>query len=469
MSDFETSTVNQIKPEPRQRVKYPMGMVLGPDDFEQEQFYLMERDRLHNRVLHGYGTVCGLKVTASTDSSSGEPVIMVSCGLAVNPQGRTIRVPEDQCARLNAWLNNHRDEVWQHLGSPPSAGPFSLTLHVVLDYSECETGMVPVPGGPCRSMEESMAASRIADDFILSLSLKPPDQMEEEWVRCFGKLLQQIEVASTAPEFQTRQKMEERVRKIVQALQGSLPACPFPEPPSSPGGSTTLYLKPAEADEILRAMFRVWVNEVRPRLFPRNKKCASLLAEESRVLLACLDFQVDEIDGKLQAVGSPPDISVLTDNAPVLLHTRLLQEWLLYSRLAQTSPAAATAHSSLRDNYVTVSAGRCMFETRPVNEIGDRDGVRRGTQLNVEEPAFGGLSVVRYNSTNRRAFLKFEDYSITKNYIVKITPILLKPKAIQPIAFMKNHRDGILLLIAPPDAPMPDGFMVEISQVLATR
>src|ERR1700730_3531227 len=51
---------NQI-PEFR-RLKYFFGQMLGAQDLQSEQDYFREKSKLHNRCLHGYGTVCGLLV-----------------------------------------------------------------------------------------------------------------------------------------------------------------------------------------------------------------------------------------------------------------------------------------------------------------------------------------------------------------------------------------------------------------------
>jgi hypothetical protein len=44
------------------RLKYSYGQMLGADDFLTEQNFFREKFKLHNRCLHGYGTVCGLMV-----------------------------------------------------------------------------------------------------------------------------------------------------------------------------------------------------------------------------------------------------------------------------------------------------------------------------------------------------------------------------------------------------------------------
>lgn len=44
------------------RLRYFYGQLLGVHDFQTEQDYFREKLKLHNRCLHGYGTVCGLEV-----------------------------------------------------------------------------------------------------------------------------------------------------------------------------------------------------------------------------------------------------------------------------------------------------------------------------------------------------------------------------------------------------------------------
>ena len=171
MNDFNSVCPDTRVLDPSKRVNYIHGLVLGVDEFKQEECYLLEKDRLHNRNLHGYGTVCGLKV--SQQEEAGGLQIKVDPGLAISPIGQVIQVTQAQCATLNEWLESHDDELASVLGSPP-AGPISLYL--MLCYRECKTDLVPIPTGPCQALEDSTAPSRIADDFSLSLELQPPPE-----------------------------------------------------------------------------------------------------------------------------------------------------------------------------------------------------------------------------------------------------------------------------------------------------
>src|SRR5437899_3039999 len=44
------------------RAKYFYGRMLSAQYFQREQDYFREKLKLHNRCLHGYGVVCGLRV-----------------------------------------------------------------------------------------------------------------------------------------------------------------------------------------------------------------------------------------------------------------------------------------------------------------------------------------------------------------------------------------------------------------------
>ena len=308
-SCFQTaSPLSRGTLDPAKRVNYTLGLVLGEDEFRQEQHYFFERDKLLNRLLHGYGVACGLRV--STAPEGGDFEVRVEPGLALTPRGNVVRVPEAQCARLGAWLQRHRDEVLGRLGSPPGAGP--LPLYVRLCFRDCETDPVPIPGGPCRSQEDSLAPSRITDSFELEIALDPPDQAEEDVVRRFGELLGRIDIEEDQPSDITEEEMEDLVRDLLEA--GSPPAGP-----ASPPGSNIIHLHPDDAHRILRAAYRVWVAEVRPAI--PGGGCAGEPAEDC-VLLARLDLDVDDD----LAVTDDPQVSV--DRRPVLLHTRLLQEML---------------------------------------------------------------------------------------------------------------------------------------------
>lgn len=88
--------------QPR-RVSYSLGMLLTASDFEAEQGYHRQMRYLHNRLLHGYGTVNGLDVAVDgTD-------VHVSPGFAIDELGREIVVTEQMSLCLDP---PGRDRRW---------------------------------------------------------------------------------------------------------------------------------------------------------------------------------------------------------------------------------------------------------------------------------------------------------------------------------------------------------------------
>lgn len=300
------------------RVKYTHGLVLGVGELQDEQYYLLTKDRSHNRSLHGYGTVSGLAISVAGTASA--PEIRVAPGLAIDPHGREICVAEAQCARLNDWLIEQHN-AGNELGL---GGSFADTgvVYVVLCYRECEVDKVPVPVGPCHSLDRSTVASRIQDASELRLLTTPPAQPEANAVRAFWRLLGEVSVevgglTESGPLLQ-------RVRGLVpgQSVDVSLPEA--------------LILDPALAPDIIDEAFRVFVTEVRPRILPEGGACLHGPRDATCVLLGQLTFDIAIVGGVPQVNG---DIHIDERERPVLLQSAALQQVALAS-VAGPPPAS---------------------------------------------------------------------------------------------------------------------------------
>ena len=326
-------------PDPSKHVNYTHGMVLGVDDFTQEFAYLSGRVQWLARDAIGYGTLSGLKVTIENDEKG--PRVLVKPGVALSPRGQLIRVTPAQCAYLDPWLAANRDK----LGHPTSPIDNEVHLYVVLCYRDCATRMVPVPGEPCRTEDELMQPSRLADDFRLELRLEAPDQKEENALRDFVEWLSHVEITDAS--VTTLEDFLESIREaahlaaeVASPLEVSSPLSSPLSPPdflygSPPAGVT---IPAAHACEYLRAAFRLWVTELRPLWQPnwfREWQCCDHKsteqeepAREECVLLAELDVPItDEM-----RVKDPNLIRLNEDRRPFLVHLQLLQEWLLCGR-----------------------------------------------------------------------------------------------------------------------------------------
>ena len=139
---------------PDQRVNYLFGLVLGVDEFQQEDLYFRERDERANRTLHGYGTTVGLDVTADRPEAAPDDVeVKVSRGVLVDQPGRSVVIPTAQCARVGAWIAA-QEEAAAAEEKPPPREPLSPRATSLCTSSPIRT-FVPTGSGaagkPCGS------------------------------------------------------------------------------------------------------------------------------------------------------------------------------------------------------------------------------------------------------------------------------------------------------------------------------
>jgi hypothetical protein len=316
MSEFQPIYPETINLDPYKRVKYSHGLVLGVDEFEQEQRYLLEKDQLHNRSLHGCGTVCGLDVTL--EDTEGSWKLIIAPGLAVDPTGKDVHVTQAQCSVLNTWLFKHSEEIAIRLSSSPSSPGGVLPLYLVLCYDECETDFVPVPSGPCQTLDKTSVASRIKDNFKLSLEFEAPEQTEKEAIQNLLNILRQIEVSNAPDSLQANHI----VQIVVDSISTDSPAYYSPPLPS-------MHMHAEDVEEFMRLAFRIWVTKVRPKLLSRGRIIACGAPLEKCLLLAQLNLEVeylgDDLGYRMLAESTP---ILIEDDRPYLVQSQLLQDYL---------------------------------------------------------------------------------------------------------------------------------------------
>lgn len=302
--------------KPVQRVNYEFGMVLGVNDFRQEQAHFEWKGQLSNRLLHGYGTVAGLRVSAEGAQNPDRVDIRVSAGYAISPQGHWIWIENDLCARLNEWVQTNRDQ----LSPPPGAGP--QTIYVVLCYDECPTGLVPVAGKACASEQDTRVPGRIQEAYRVSFEWHKPEQRAEDSMRQFGDLLQHVEIVPPILADDSQLLLD-----AVLALGSPL----GPSLPGSPPGSGRFVLSEDTACETIRQALALWSTRVHPTLLPHGGFRPHSHEQPDCLLLACIEFQLNaagEVIFSLAPDGTllPGDIVVEDCDRPILLPDRLKQE-----------------------------------------------------------------------------------------------------------------------------------------------
>ncbi|MEJ1961441.1 MAG: hypothetical protein WDO56_07815 [Gammaproteobacteria bacterium] len=146
-----------------ERMRYFPRQLLTADDMRTEQEYFREKQRRHNRFLHGWGVVCGLQVVA--DPQAGVSAVQVCPGYALGPFGDEIYVAEPvrfdlaQCMAASA-----NRCVPGAVTDPPAVGE-TRDLIVGIRYAECPSRpMRTLPAG-CGCDESACEYSRTRDGF----------------------------------------------------------------------------------------------------------------------------------------------------------------------------------------------------------------------------------------------------------------------------------------------------------------
>lgn len=175
-----------------ERTRFFPRQLITPDDLTQDQRYFREKARRHNRMLHGWGVVCGLYVRQGKDPCE----VIVEPGYALGPYGDEIVVEQDitvdlchedpegnavsPCGESDIWCSDVRSE--RTPGEP---------LYLAIRYAECHARPVRVMPGGCGCDEGDCEYSRIRDSYAIKVlrslpsSYDPmPDPSAAEVLRC---------------------------------------------------------------------------------------------------------------------------------------------------------------------------------------------------------------------------------------------------------------------------------------------
>jgi len=450
----QNASPNLQKLDPLKRVNYTFGLVLGVEEFVQSDTYFLAKHHAENRLLHGYGTVCGLDVVEQTT-----PVleVQVTPGWAITPRGQEIKVPQLMCVQLDQWLAANLASLQTVFAQ--TAPPATLNLCVVLCYRECKTDTVPIPGQPCQTQSSPTAPSRIADSFELMLCLdyassppfaspplsSPPSgspataadglcmasplQLENDAESALAALLAEFEIAPPGPGNLTLAQVEQLVLSLVQPLPSPPPLLP-PGPPYLVGA--------ADMTSLRGAALRTWITQVRPFICEPQGAGPCCPPPEKCVLLA--ELTVALTGGATEWLAGT--VTVDDSRRPFLVPTMLLQKLMLADTV---SPAFG---------YQTVAAGSFTMA---------------GAPFNPANPSLNGLTATP--NPGNEFLLYFPAYKNGTNYIVKGTaqgpqvPVPNTPSVTFELVDFEAGGIRVRVQSSTGTTPVPLGFMAEISQI----
>ena len=141
-----------------ERVRFFDGQLLTAAEFEAEQRYHLEKRRLHNRMLHGFGVVDGLGVSVA------DGTVIVSPGFALDRRGNEIIVAGPVRIDLNVCTGD--------------------VYFVTIQYTETATDPVPNTNG-------GVEFSRVTENFALGIATEDPDESADTQQLSLARLVRQ--------------------------------------------------------------------------------------------------------------------------------------------------------------------------------------------------------------------------------------------------------------------------------------
>lgn len=170
--EFENgSRSNQLE-----HTRYFSRQRITASDLSQDQNYYREKQRMHNRLLHGWGIVCGLEVTPAPTQEA--PLnIRIGRGYALSAPGDDLYVHADILFDLAKSIAGPKKEDCSRPCSPSVAGHVDPEdpFYLVIKYAECPARPVKVPPVGCGCDDTACEYSRIRDSFEISCLAQLPN------------------------------------------------------------------------------------------------------------------------------------------------------------------------------------------------------------------------------------------------------------------------------------------------------
>lgn len=161
---------------PFTRNHYFTGKLLVEADFTDEQRYHMEKLRLHEQRLHGWGVVCGLKVKQHPNCP--DRFVCIEPGTAIDCCGHEIVVREEVCIDIT-----QLDAIKAlATNTAPNPDPTPVPLHklqICLRYRECPIEEIPVLYDDCGCDDTRCAPNRILESYDIDVLVDPPKTVND--------------------------------------------------------------------------------------------------------------------------------------------------------------------------------------------------------------------------------------------------------------------------------------------------
>ncbi|MFN0147235.1 MAG: hypothetical protein ACKVT1_12055, partial [Dehalococcoidia bacterium] len=153
-----------------ERTRFFPRQLVTPDDLTQDQLYFRDKDLRHNRMLHGWGVVCGIRVMKHPTEKCK---VVVESGYVLGPYGHEIVV--DRYLEVDLCHEGPDGNAVGSCGGDPWCSdvrvsrPGGRPLYIAIRYEQCETRPVRAQGHGCGCGENECEYSRIRDSFVIKV------------------------------------------------------------------------------------------------------------------------------------------------------------------------------------------------------------------------------------------------------------------------------------------------------------
>jgi hypothetical protein len=161
-----------------ERVRYYPRQLVTASVLTTDQDYLRQKARRHNRLLHGWGVVCGLEV--KPDPTEESPWRVIVCpGYLLDPAGEEVPIAEPVHVDLATGAQTQSDPCAGATPCPPAAAVpgegETRFVFLAARYRECLSRPERVPSVACGCDETACEYARIRDGFELKVLLALPE------------------------------------------------------------------------------------------------------------------------------------------------------------------------------------------------------------------------------------------------------------------------------------------------------
>jgi hypothetical protein len=165
-----------------ERTRFYSRQLISAADLTQDQLYFREKHRRHNRMLHGWGIVCGAEVRVSPDKPG---YVDVNAGYILGPFGDEIMIDDVISVDLSA-QNADGDAMNGCLPPDPwcadvkVARPAGQPVYLAIAYAEfaCRPVQTATSGCGCGCEETACEYSRWRDSYRIRVLDTLPDTYE---------------------------------------------------------------------------------------------------------------------------------------------------------------------------------------------------------------------------------------------------------------------------------------------------